>query len=77
MADKINDGGPAFPVGDQSTHPLMIGMSIRDWFAGQALAGFRACETDPELTTLGPKRVAELAYDDADAMLSEKGKRNG
>lgn len=37
-----NDGGPAFPVMDDSDggmhrHP---GMSLRDWFAGQALAGF-------------------------------------
>ena len=32
--NQINDGGPAFPIlrSDQA------GMSLRDWFAGQALA---------------------------------------
>lgn len=38
MSDTINnDGGPAFPVnGPNGDFP---GMSLRDWFAGQALAG--------------------------------------
>lgn len=40
---EINDGGPAFPnvpteVSDQCTSWDM-GMSLRDWFAGQVLAG--------------------------------------
>lgn len=37
MSDKINDGGPAFPalnVCGQSN-----GMSLRDYFAGQAMLG--------------------------------------
>jgi len=38
---KINDGGPAYPL--QSIGPDFApgysGMSLRDWFAGQALAG--------------------------------------
>ncbi|MCL2556888.1 MAG: hypothetical protein FWE09_00250 [Treponema sp.] len=44
MSEK-KDGGPAFPViesfGTESvcTHP---GMELRDWFAGQALAGMMA-----------------------------------
>lgn len=41
----IKDGGPAFPVGDQSTHPLLIGMSLRDWFAGMALQGMLAADS--------------------------------
>jgi hypothetical protein len=37
---KINDGGSAFPVpGSDSRFTNTIGMSLRDWFAGQALAG--------------------------------------
>lgn len=46
---KTNDGGPAFPQADLSGYgfgPAMRGdeyvtngMSLRDWFAGQALAG--------------------------------------
>lgn len=35
-----NDGGPAFPVpGNPATQP---GMSLRDWFAGQAMAAMVA-----------------------------------
>ena len=32
----INDGGPAFPRHAYDGHD---GMTLRDWFAGQALAG--------------------------------------
>jgi len=47
----INDGGPAFPATCSSIGtPLVVsypkemvsGMSLRDWFAGQALAGMCA-----------------------------------
>lgn len=41
---KKNDGGPAFPSAGLVT-PAGIafeGMSLRDWFAGQALAGLLA-----------------------------------
>jgi len=38
MSNQINDGGPAFPAQDWQAkgnhHP---GMTLRDWFAGQAL----------------------------------------
>ncbi|TXH40927.1 MAG: hypothetical protein E6Q97_38710 [Desulfurellales bacterium] len=43
-----NDGGPAFPcqwldfqptTGEQVVREQYQGMSLRDWFAGQALAG--------------------------------------
>ena len=39
MTDNIDDGGPAFPT-KPNTQPgfyLHHGMSLRDWFAGQAL----------------------------------------
>jgi hypothetical protein len=77
MTTPINDGGPAFPCPDdyaQDGRPLygprnIQGMSLRDWFAGQALAGIAApgCgyETD---------RIAERAYNLADAMLGERQK---
>lgn len=61
------DGGPAFPVSDQGVHGT-FGMSLRDWFAGQVLAGHA-------LTThrLQPHaRVAEKAYAIADAMLKAR-----
>lgn len=71
------DGGPAFPTGSGTlsdgehtaehiaTEP---GMSLRDWFAGQALMGMHARDTfdDGQAT---PKQRARLAYIDADALL--------
>jgi hypothetical protein len=34
MADKRNDGGPAFACAAENGH--QEGMKLRDWFAGQA-----------------------------------------
>lgn len=63
------DGGDAFPTADDATS----GMSLRDWFAGQALAGVLACGT----MTHPPVRSADnarTAYAMADAMLAERAK---
>ena len=38
MSERINDGGAAFPS-DYFSHPPQHGMTLRDYFAGQALAG--------------------------------------
>lgn len=53
MSDPIKDGGPAFPQHDLSGYGMgpnecegkffVSGMSLRDWFAGQALSGVFAC----------------------------------
>jgi hypothetical protein len=52
MSQPIDDGGPAFPVPPDSgfidghegwrSIPSRGGMSLRAWFAGQALAGLLA-----------------------------------
>lgn len=55
-----NDGGPAFPD-DRS----QVGMSLLDYFAGQALAGLVGQE-------LSYERMAEVCYRQAEAMLSYK-----
>lgn len=34
----INDCGPAFPSGDNSAFGPHAGMSLRHWYAGQAMA---------------------------------------
>jgi hypothetical protein len=48
-------------------------MTLRDWFAGQALAGMLA---DP--ANIGSCQVnAEAAYKLADAMLAEREKKGG
>lgn len=82
---KIDDGGPAFPIIPPCTpdgpyvpgYPYPEpGMSLRDWFAGQALIGV--------VTTLGKvrdqaeydakvKAGAEIAFEFADAMIKARG----
>lgn len=73
MTSNINDGGFAFPlhVADGSDGFWSNGMSLRDWFAGQALAGLLARGVDAGI----PWGVlAEGAYRIADAMLAERAK---
>lgn len=66
------DGGPAFPT-EPNTQPgfyVHHGMSLRDYFAGQALAGLLACGPhDCE-----PDGIAHDAYLFADAMLAQRDK---
>lgn len=88
MTDR-NDGGPAFPLsvsvgpaGDvYSSADADSSMSLRDWFAGQALVGMLAA--DPHLVKQGiaagsfpgashPRDFANCAYRMADAMLEER-----
>jgi len=50
--------------------------TLRDWFAGHALAGYLAMHADPEIDELPPGgRVARRCYDLADAMLAERDAR--
>ena len=70
------DGGPAFPGGDgqyAGGYHHYNGMSLRDWFAGQALAGLLAADGPDTMT--GTTLAAGRAYDYADAMLAERAKR--
>lgn len=76
---EINDGGPAslFTPTDRSGQigPAEGGMSLRDWFAGQALAGVIASAEGLGNATREERQalfgqVAELLYDVADAMLA-------
>lgn len=72
----MKDGGPAFPTTRSERLPsrgeevqfaevTYPGMSLRDWFAGQALAG---CSVD----LCDPRMVAEWCYGVADAMLAAR-----
>jgi hypothetical protein len=64
----INDGGPAFPTAPVPTwldQKREMG-ALRDWFAGQALAGMGVECTSDEFCH---SSVAECAYAYADAML--------
>ena len=68
---KIDDGGPAFPT-EQSVFPQgMQGMSLRKWFAGQALAGLVG---HSEHRLMSAHALAQRAYQLADAMIAEGNK---
>ena len=75
---KARDGGPAFPLQDtfpSSRMDIKKGMSLRDWFAGQALAGMMAnCYEDWNFETHG-ELVGTEAYRIADSMLKARGKK--
>ena len=61
------EGGPAFPLQPASMPEMhYLGMSLRDWFAGQALANVYASHD------CKPGIVAEWAYEVADAMLAQR-----
>ena len=80
MNTPINNGGPAFPhEGTKDSYiigkgPVKIphtfpGMSLRDYFAGQALAGLVAHN---DYGCISDQDVANGAYDYADAMLEQR-----
>lgn len=75
-----DDGGAAFPTRpDDFGAPDIPGMSLRDWFAGQALAGVLQDrvsvqgiwdQSRNEDISVG-QVIARSMYDIADAMLAE------
>jgi hypothetical protein len=71
------DNPNAFPACNEANVNGTMGMTLRDWFAGQALAGM--CASYPEYErretldqTRGGKRISEAAYVLADAMLAAR-----
>jgi hypothetical protein len=73
----INDGGPAFPstiqyFPDDKNANEEQGMTLRDWFAGQALAGMISAVDPKSEGSQAIKPIAEAAYDFADAMLAAR-----
>ena len=83
------DGGAAFPelteirTGSHTTVRQWQGMTLRDYFAGQALCGILTAwkMIGPCENAVGScKNVAAMAYANADAMLAERertGANNG
>lgn len=69
MAQDIEEGGAAFPLPRAWEE---YGMTLRDWFAGQALAMCAATHGWP--TSGDGPQIAERAYAIADAMLAERSK---
>jgi len=75
MSEQINDGGPAFPMNASTGDPrdgvyCQNGMSLRDWFAGQALAGLLSGRGN---TGDKAPNWANGSYAIADAMLKARG----
>lgn len=79
-----NDGGPAYPSvsktgigGDHNEitfYDGQVGMSLLDYFAGQALAGIEASETEGHCYATR-EAAANAAYDQAEAMITERERR--
>lgn len=72
MSEK-KDGGPAFPhtpnvTPDGYTIHSHAGMSLRDWFAGQAIASLLLNEC------MSLDTAAAMAYNIANQMIAEKEK---
>lgn len=83
MNNQTNDGGPAFPseievpnyrgsgaIGETIT-VKQRGMSLRDWFAGQALMAVFDYNTEAGVEM----NIARSAYRMADAMLKAREQR--
>lgn len=66
---QINNGGPAFPNLGYNKESNYNGMTLRDYFAGQALIALphRGCGAD-----LDHYDTATAAYQMADAMLKAR-----
>jgi len=79
-----DNGGPAFPqFMGMATNPE--GMTLRDWFAGQALAGLTnvaytyftgASEKEKAGARQFASDIGETAYLIADAMIAERNKES-
>ena len=63
MSSPIDDGGPAVPFYDGRGG--VPGMTLRDYFAGQALVG--PCADGGQI-----KSVVKCCYDIADAMIAAR-----
>ncbi len=73
---RIDDGGPAFAFGqvrEATGQPdngfFNPGMSLRDWFAGQALQGLMVNYDTHELTV---HECVDLALDAADVVIAAR-----
>ena len=68
--EKINNGGPAFPVSKDVVYPELNGMTLRDYFAGQMLVAIRLWS--PNGMEMDHQARAHWAYAQADAMLEAR-----
>lgn len=87
MSDAIKDGGAAFPVShmqhfhQEHAQAGEFGMSLRDYFAWQAMNGLagsdkilEAMAKSTDSFSIVSRANAIMAYELADAMLAERAK---
>lgn len=72
MSAPINDGGPAFPRVETQYDLGHQGMSLRDWFAGQALGSPASIYMADSPSSTAEHRTAIRCYRIADAMLAAR-----
>jgi len=74
MSGTRKDGGAAFPTEPNTQQGFFShhGMSLRDWFAGQALAGMMANPSVFDGDDRGIKAAVGQCYMAADRMLAER-----
>jgi len=66
-------GGPALPSHGTMGEVVQTGMTLRDYFAGQALAGLLACPHNTSIDGISIKdSVSKVAYLVADRMLEAR-----
>jgi hypothetical protein len=71
MSEPIKGGDPAFPTQNGCRNDP--GMSLRDYFAGQALAGLSVANVgDDDPPTWDWESITQTAYKAADAMLEAR-----
>lgn len=78
-----NNGGPAFPACNEANVNETMGMTLRDHFAGIALAAAEIrlfdesslSEFDLKTVNEGRAMIAKAAYAYADAMLAERNRK--
>lgn len=69
MITDRDDGGAAFPRSDGGYSRTEDGMTLRDWFAGHAMAVYVS-----RGHIVHDDQIAKAAYIIADAMLAERAK---
>jgi hypothetical protein len=73
MSAPTNDGGPAFPAPAYAANITDKGMTLRDYFAAQALVGLCVPGLkDGPITEWEFDRIAPVAWKAADAMLAAR-----
>ncbi len=70
--NKPDDGGPAFPLSQALSQNAFPGMSLRDYFAAQAMVGILSSQNNWMDAPYDEARVALSAYCLADAMIVER-----